>query len=71
MNVIGRQSDGFGNLAQWWTDNTVERYLDRAKCFVKQYNSFRVPQLDEMLMKTAFVSHTIEVELLASNNTCF
>ncbi|XP_054288686.1 neprilysin-4-like [Macrosteles quadrilineatus] len=53
---LGRQSDGLGNLAQWWTDGTVERYLDKAKCFVKQYNGYRVPQLDEMLMKTAYMN---------------
>uniref|UniRef100_A0A1B6GHJ4 Peptidase M13 C-terminal domain-containing protein n=2 Tax=Cuerna arida TaxID=1464854 RepID=A0A1B6GHJ4_9HEMI len=65
---VGRQSDGLGNLAQWWTDGTVERYLDKTKCFVRQYSSYRVPQLDEMLMKTAYMNGVVTLgENMADN----
>jgi hypothetical protein len=30
----GRQSDKFGNTAQWWTEETLEKYQVRAKCFI-------------------------------------
>lgn len=39
----GRQSDKDGNTANWWTDATLANYLDRAQCFIDQYNNFTVP----------------------------
>lgn len=36
----GRQYDGDGNVRQWWTKDTIEKYKDRTECFVEQYNSF-------------------------------
>ncbi|KAI9560850.1 hypothetical protein GHT06_011803 [Daphnia sinensis] len=38
----GRQSDKFGNTANWWTPETLANYLERAQCFIDQYNNFTV-----------------------------
>ncbi|KAF6197930.1 hypothetical protein GE061_007673 [Apolygus lucorum] len=45
----GRQFDAEGNYAQWWTESTKETYLNKSKCFVHQYGSYRVSELDGML----------------------
>lgn len=55
ISFLGRQSDSLGNLAQWWTEKTTETYLKKAQCFIDQYNKFKVPELNEMLLKTVYV----------------
>ncbi|XP_071446773.1 neprilysin-1-like [Hetaerina americana] len=46
---MGRQSDLHGNLAQWWSESTIETYLKKAQCFIDQYGNYRVPELDSLL----------------------
>ncbi|XP_069673762.1 neprilysin-1-like [Periplaneta americana] len=46
---MGRQSDKYGNLAQWWSKATIDTYLKKAQCFIEQYSIYRVPELDELL----------------------
>nr|CAD7407056.1 unnamed protein product [Timema cristinae] len=48
---MGRQTDKYGNLAQWWTSSTTDTYLKKAQCFIDQYNSYRVPELDSMVRR--------------------
>lgn len=43
----GRHYDKNGNMVQWWTNQTINEYVNRTKCFVEQYNSFIVPEIDE------------------------
>ncbi|XP_046633413.1 neprilysin-4-like isoform X2 [Daphnia pulicaria] len=38
----GRQSDKNGNTVQWWTEKTLEKYQERAKCFIDQYSNYVV-----------------------------
>lgn len=38
----GRQNDKYGNTANWWTENTLEQYQSRAKCFEDKYNNYVV-----------------------------
>ncbi|CAH0390816.1 unnamed protein product [Bemisia tabaci] len=40
---MGRLNDKYGNLAQWWSEATIQTYLQKAQCFVDQYNSYRCP----------------------------
>ncbi|XP_026279340.1 membrane metallo-endopeptidase-like 1 isoform X1 [Frankliniella occidentalis] len=53
---MGRQSDAQGNLAQWWSAATLETYLRKAQCIVQQYDSYRVPELDNVLGTAATVN---------------
>lgn len=34
-------------MVQWWTNRTIAEYVNRTKCFVEQYNSFTIPEIDE------------------------
>lgn len=39
----GRMFDRNGNMIQWWSNNTINEYINRTDCFVKQYNSYYLP----------------------------
>ena len=36
LKLSGRQSDKYGNIAQWWTKDTLAQYLTRSKCFIDE-----------------------------------
>ena len=36
----GRQFDGAGNLADWWTPDDAKAFEERASCLVNEYSSF-------------------------------
>ncbi|KAF9972502.1 hypothetical protein BGZ73_004362 [Actinomortierella ambigua] len=42
----GRLYDANGAFANWWTPETMEKFEQRAQCFVNQYSNFTVPNLD-------------------------
>jgi len=43
----GRHYDQSGNYTDWWTNNTIAGFKDRAECFVGQYHNFTVPGPDD------------------------
>ncbi|CAF4177876.1 unnamed protein product [Adineta steineri] len=43
---IGRQFDKDGNRIPWWTDETIEKFIERKTCIVNQYSNFTVPNLN-------------------------
>ncbi|XP_053669147.1 neprilysin-2 [Anopheles marshallii] len=45
----GRQFDKNGNLKQWWTNKTVQEYVNRTMCFVKQYSQYYIPEADDYI----------------------
>ncbi|CAG0895500.1 unnamed protein product [Darwinula stevensoni] len=45
----GRLFDDRGNLVDWWTEATTDAFLERAMCFVEQYNSYKIPELSGFL----------------------
>jgi len=46
FDSVGRQYDDFGSAYIWWSAETDAKFQERAKCFVDQYSSFRVPELN-------------------------
>lgn len=40
MCYIGRKYDKDGNLHSWWTSESEERFKERTKCVVDQYNNY-------------------------------
>ncbi|HEY0546525.1 MAG TPA: M13 family metallopeptidase [Pyrinomonadaceae bacterium] len=38
----GRQYDAAGNLKNWWTDDDLKKFTERAECVVNQFNGFEV-----------------------------
>ncbi|XP_038212652.1 endothelin-converting enzyme homolog [Zerene cesonia] len=42
---FGRQFDKNGNLLPWWSNATVEAYVNKTQCFINQYSSYYIPQI--------------------------
>ncbi|CAG8670461.1 1411_t:CDS:10, partial [Cetraspora pellucida] len=38
----GRQYDAAGRLIQWWSNDTIENFKGKAKCFVEQYSNYTI-----------------------------
>ena len=47
IHNLGRQFDKDGNFVEWWSEETVKAFEERAQCFVNQYNSYIPPELIE------------------------
>ncbi|KAL4715724.1 hypothetical protein ACJJTC_006303 [Scirpophaga incertulas] len=47
FDSFGRKFDRNGNFLPWWTNETVESFVNMTQCFVDQYNSFYIPELDD------------------------
>ncbi|CAH1774945.1 unnamed protein product [Owenia fusiformis] len=41
----GRQYDKNGNLQQWWKNETIRAFRERAKCMIDQYNEYKLDQI--------------------------
>ncbi|VDL77455.1 unnamed protein product [Nippostrongylus brasiliensis] len=39
----GRQYDSIGNLHDWWSDEALEKFVNRSQCFIDQYGNIKVP----------------------------
>ncbi|XP_050526438.1 endothelin-converting enzyme homolog isoform X1 [Daktulosphaira vitifoliae] len=38
----GREFDRFGNLHQWWNNNTVDKFKQATDCMIKQYSNYKI-----------------------------
>lgn len=38
----GRQFDKYGNLNHWWKNKTIEKFKQRTKCVVQQYDKYTI-----------------------------
>ncbi|KAM3958770.1 endothelin-converting enzyme homolog [Aphomia sociella] len=46
---FGRQFDKNGNLLPWWTNDTIHSFVNMTQCFIDQYSTYYLPELDEYL----------------------
>jgi predicted metalloendopeptidase len=56
---LGRQSDGEGNLVEWWSAPTLATYSDRTRCFLEQYSKYRIPHITPPLYVRTTLHHPI------------
>ena len=52
----GRLYDKFGTAANWWSSETEEQFNNKADCFVKQYGSFTVVEINSTVSIYEFCS---------------
>jgi len=45
----GSQTDGLGNLVDWWEPETKKKYLEKAQCIIDQYGNYTVQVEEEEL----------------------
>lgn len=50
---LGQHYDKDGNRRQWWTNQTIMAFNNRAECFVKQYSSYIIENLNENVILPA------------------
>ncbi|KAJ6635281.1 Neprilysin-2 [Pseudolycoriella hygida] len=36
----GRQFDGNGNLVEWWNEETISKFREKAQCIIEQYGNY-------------------------------
>ena len=46
LDDSGVKYDSNGNLKNWFTEEAKERFDEKANCFVRQYSSEYVPEVD-------------------------
>jgi len=46
FGLSGRLADTYGNLAQWWDEETLRKYQLKQECLQKQYSEYPLPQQD-------------------------
>ncbi|XP_061376960.1 endothelin-converting enzyme 2-like [Danaus plexippus] len=44
---FGRRFDKNGNLLPWWSNDTIQSFVNMTQCFVDQYSNFYIPELGE------------------------
>ncbi|XP_012547468.1 endothelin-converting enzyme 2 [Bombyx mori] len=47
FDSIGRRYDKFGNMVPWWTNNTIDTFVNMSRCFVDQYSAYYLPEINE------------------------
>lgn len=40
LMLKGRQFDGDGNLVEWWNEETISKFEQKAKCIIEQYGNY-------------------------------
>ncbi|XP_042207289.1 neprilysin-1-like isoform X2 [Homarus americanus] len=63
----GRLYDKFGNLRQWWSNETITAYEKHAQCYIDQYDSYVPPELAEIGMNISINGKKTEGENIADN----
>jgi len=44
----GRKYDMYGNMVDWWAEETNKHFLEKEKCFVDQYGNYTYHNLDKV-----------------------
>lgn len=42
-----RHFDQNRHMVQWWNNQSIAEYENRTKCFIEQYNSFELPEINK------------------------
>ncbi|XP_068248766.1 neprilysin-1-like isoform X1 [Palaemon carinicauda] len=67
FDSIGRLYDKDGNLVEWWSNETIRAYNERAMCFVDQYNHFYPPEVIHVGLNVSVNGYRTLPENIADN----
>lgn len=59
FDSVGRQYDEFGSAFDWWSTGTNAKFEERAQCFVDQYSSYKVSELNKTVNGIATLRENI------------
>lgn len=51
----GRQYDGNGTLSDIWTEETLQAYQEKIKCFKQQYSRYFIEELNKTVSSIKFI----------------
>ena len=51
---MGRLFDSDGNIKQWWTNQTIEKYRNKSQCYVDQYSDYYEEEVKKLYLKLIF-----------------
>ncbi|VVC45563.1 Hypothetical protein CINCED_3A014184 [Cinara cedri] len=63
----GREFDRFGNLHQWWNNNTIDRFKKETDCMIKQYSNYKVNNYNINGKRTLGIYNEIKLIINESN----
>lgn len=55
----GSQRDKYGNLYDWWSPDTKKKFQEKSKCFVDQYNNYKLDEINENVNGTRTLGENI------------
>lgn len=62
--VAGRNFDKDGNLALWWSQESIDAFTDRAQCFIDQYDNFHPPEVADESVHVRNVPYSLVATLV-------
>jgi len=42
----GRQYDKDGNMKQWWSEEDIKKFKEKAQCIIDQYSNYTIPEVN-------------------------
>ncbi|CAH0686418.1 unnamed protein product [Spodoptera exigua] len=47
FDSVGRHFDKNGNMLPWWSNSTIDSFVNMTRCFIDQYSEYYLPDLDK------------------------
>ncbi|CAH1637040.1 unnamed protein product [Spodoptera littoralis] len=47
FDSVGRHFDKNGNMLPWWSNSTIDSFVNMTRCFIDQYSEYYLPELDK------------------------
>ena len=57
---VGRQYNKDGELHEWWSKKSVDKFKDLQSCFISQYGNFSSPEAEGMRV------HPVSIRLIVT-----
>lgn len=45
MVLLGRQYDKMGNMKEWWSEQDIKKFKEKAQCIIDQYSNYTVEEV--------------------------
>ena len=65
---VGRQFNKDGDLEQWWDQNIIDQFKQKAQCIVDQYGSFFVSEANMTVFQEQYLQRCLlEINQIFTN----
>lgn len=63
-SYLGRMYDKHGNRRQWWTQETMETFSNKAECFVQQYNNYNLTVMGNQIKVCDYINGNFNMKVV-------